>query len=67
MRHQTTLASVVYDAKRNVTSRERFLAEMDRVMPWAPLVALVLPHDPNAGNGRRPLPLETMLRVSFLR
>ena len=66
MSNQTTLASVVYDAKRKVTSRERFLTEMDRVIPWAPLVALVLPHYPKAGNGRRPLPLETMLRVYFL-
>jgi transposase, IS5 family len=66
MSEQRTLASVVYDAKRKVTSRERFLSEMDRVIPWAPLLALIAPHYPKAGNGRRPLPLETMLRVYFL-
>ena len=66
MSEQRTLASVVYDTKRKVTSRERFLTEMDAVIPWVPLVALVAPHYPKAGNGRRPLPLETMLRVYFL-
>ena len=66
MSEQRTLASVVYDAKRKVTSRERFLTEMNAVIPWGPLVALVAPHYPKAGNGRRPLPLETMLRVYFL-
>ncbi len=66
MSEQRTLASVVYDTKRKVTSRERFLTEMDRVIPWAPLLALIAPHYPKAGRGRRPLPLETMLRVYFL-
>ena len=66
MSEQRTLASVAYDAKRKVTSRERFLGEMDAVIPWARLIALILPHYPTAGNGRRPLPLETMLRVYFL-
>ncbi len=66
MSEQRTLASVVYDAKRKVTSRERFLTEMDRVIPWTPLLAVIRPHYPTAGRGRRPLPLETMLRVYFL-
>ena len=66
MSEQRTLASVVYDAKRKVTSRERFLTEMDRVIPWAALLQLIRPHYPTAGRGRRPLPVETMLRVYFL-
>ena len=32
MSEQRTFASVVYDTKRKVTSRERFLTEMDRVI-----------------------------------
>ena len=67
MSEQRTLASVVYDTKRKVTSRERFLAEMDRVIPWAPLLALIAPHYPKDGRGRRPLPLETMRRRSKVR
>ena len=66
MSEQRTLASVVYDLKKKVTRRERFLGEMDAVIPWATLRALVEPHYTKAGRGRRPLPLNTMLRVYFL-
>jgi ketosteroid isomerase-like protein len=31
---QTTFASVAYDRKGKVTRRERFLSEMDQVIPW---------------------------------
>ncbi len=63
MSEQRTLASVAYETKGKVTRRERFLAEMDAVTPWTRLLALIAPHYPTAGRGRRPLPLETMLRV----
>ncbi|GMV27874.1 MAG: hypothetical protein AMXMBFR58_39050 [Phycisphaerae bacterium] len=66
MSEQRTLASVAYDSKRKVTRRERFLQEMEAVIPWARLEALVAPHYPKPGRGRRPLPLATMLRVYFL-
>lgn len=66
MSEQRTLMSVVYDTKRKVTRRERFLHEMDAVIPWARLQALIAPHYATAGRGRRPLPLATMLRVYFL-
>ena len=63
---QRTLASVPYDTKGRTTRRERFLTEMDAVIPWVRLQALILPHYAVAGRGRRPLPLATMLRVYFL-
>jgi transposase, IS5 family len=66
MSEQRTLASVAYETKGKVTRREQFLAEMDAVIPWATLLALVTPHYAVPGRGRRPLPLETMLRVYFL-
>ncbi len=66
MSDQRTLASVPYDSKGRVTRRERFLSEMDAVIPWVRLQALILPHYAVAGRGRRPLPLATMLRVYFL-
>ena len=34
---QTTFASLAWDTKGKVTRRERFLAEMDAVIPWARL------------------------------
>ena len=54
--------------KKKVTRREQFLAEMDAVVPWGRLLALIAPHYPKAGpkGGRPPMLLETMLRVYFL-
>jgi len=66
MSDQRTFASVPYDTKSKVTRRKRFLQEMDRVIPWGTLIAIILPHYVKAGRGRRPLPLETMLRVYVL-
>ena len=63
---QTTFASLAFDAKKKLTRRERFLREMDQVVPWARLTKLIAPHYPKAGNGRAPMPLEAMLRIYFL-
>jgi transposase, IS5 family len=48
------------------TRRARFLEEMEEVVPWQELCALVEPHYPRAGNGRPPVGVERMLRVYFL-
>jgi len=66
MSEQRTFASLAWQTKGKVTRRERFLAEMDAVIPWARLLALIAPHYPKAGNGRQPLGLEKMLRIYFL-
>jgi IS5 family transposase len=63
---QTTFASVAWDKKGKLTRRERFLSEMDAVIPWAPILALIEPHYPKAGNGTQPMPLERMLRIYFM-
>ncbi|AHZ78270.1 Mobile element protein [Pseudomonas putida] len=55
-----------YAGKRKQTRRERFLAEMDQVVPWAGLLELIEPFYPKAGGGRKPYPLETMLRIHLL-
>ncbi|EQD50948.1 transposase IS4 family protein [mine drainage metagenome] len=62
---QTTFASLAFEHKKKLTRRERFLQEMDAVVPWDPLLRLIEPHDPKAGNGCQPMPLETMLRIYF--
>ncbi|MGH7154869.1 MAG: transposase, partial [Acetobacteraceae bacterium] len=50
------------------TRRAQFLAEMDRIVPWSELVAVVERFYAKAGEagGRPPIPLERMLRVYFL-
>jgi IS5 family transposase len=63
---QTTFASMAWQNKGKVTRRERFLAEMDAVIPWSRLLALIEPHYPKAGNGTQPKPMEQMLRIYFM-
>jgi IS5 family transposase len=63
---QPTFASLAWDGKGRVTRRERFLAEMDAVIPWTRLLALIEPHYPKAGHGTQPMPLTRMLRIYFL-
>ena len=43
------------------TRKREFLAEMERVVPWAALVALITPYAPEGRRGRPPFPVETML------
>src|ERR1700739_2182391 len=66
MGKQGTFASMAWGAKGKVTRREQFLAEMDAVIPWSRLLALIEPYYPKAGQGRQPLGLEKMLRIYFL-
>ena len=63
---QTTFASAAWDKKGKVTRRERFLGEMELVIPWQPMHALIEPYYPKAGNGTQPMPLERMLRIYFM-
>ena len=48
------------------TRRQIFLEEMEGVVPWRELCALVEPHYPKPGNGRPPVGVERMLRIYFL-
>jgi len=64
---QTSFASQAYEAKKRQTRREKFLAEMEQVVPWKDLIAVIEPHYPKAGRrGRPPMPLASMLRIYFL-
>src|SRR6202790_2083419 len=66
MSKQASFASLAWKAKGKVTRRERFLSEMDAVIPWSRLLALIEPHYPKAGNGTQPKPMEQMLRIYFM-
>ena len=48
------------------TKRALFLEEMEQVVPWRKLCALIEPCHPKAGNGRPPVGVERMLRIYFL-
>ncbi|MCC6967379.1 MAG: IS5 family transposase [Nitrospira sp. NTP2] len=64
---QQTFADVSFERYRKPTRRERFLGEMNRVVPWADLVAAIEPAYPKAeGPGRPPVGVERMLRLHCL-
>jgi IS5 family transposase len=63
---QMTLSASGFDRYGKTTRRAAFLAEMNRVVPWGELCALIEPFYPKPGNGRPPIGLERMLRIYFL-
>lgn len=61
---QSSFSELEYAAKKKVTRRDRFLAEIDAVTPWSALVAEVQPFYPKGeGRGRPPVGVERMLRM----
>ena len=50
------------------TRRAKFLADMDRIIPWPELAVAIEPVYPKVSDagGRPPIPLERMLRMYFL-
>ena len=63
---QKTFSSIGFEVHHKPTRREKFLAEMDAVVPWASLYALIEPHYPSGERGRPPVGINRMLRIYFL-
>jgi IS5 family transposase len=66
MQRQRSFAEAEYTGKRKQTRRDKFLAEMEQVVPWARLVSRLRPFYPKGERGRPPVGLERMLRLYFL-
>lgn len=66
MRQQTLAGQASFEKYGRKCKREQFLDEMEQVVPWAELQALVEPHYPKGENGRPPVGLSIMLRVYFV-
>ena len=61
---QTSFSELEYAAKKKLTRRDRFLAEIEAVTPWAALEAEIAPFYPKGeGRGRPPIGLHRMLRM----
>ena len=61
---QRSFASAEYAMKKKRTKREKFLAEMDRIVPWSRLIAVIEPIYPKSGRvGRPPIGIPKMLRM----
>jgi hypothetical protein len=63
---QIRFADADYAGKRKKTRREVFRKEMEQVVPWKALLKVIEPYYPQAGRGRRPYPIEAMLRVHLM-
>src|SRR5215203_5407850 len=66
MQVQGSFSQAEYAGKKKQTRRDRFLAEMERVVPWARLVDRLRPFYPKGERGRPPVGLERMLRIYFV-
>src|SRR5450759_4701170 len=63
MKQQSLASPAVFEKYGRKSRRELFLDEMEQVVPWSGLQALVDPHYAKVGNGRRPVGLAIMLRT----
>ena len=64
---QRSLAEEGFEKFRKPTRREKFLAEMQQVIPWAGLCGVIEPFYPKGdGAGRPPIGIERMLKIHFL-
>jgi IS5 family transposase len=66
MRQQTLASQASFEKFGRKGKRELFLDQMELVIPWGELLALIEPYYPKAGNGRPPVGLSIMLRTYFL-
>ena len=66
MQRQGSFSQAEYAGKKKQTRRDKFLAEMEQVVPWARLVERLRPFYPKGERGRPPIGLERMLRIHFL-
>ncbi len=63
---QISLATTGFELAPKRTRKREFLEEMDRVIPWSELLALITPHTPSGRTGRPPFAPEVMLRIHLL-
>lgn len=64
---QRSFASAEYAMKKKQTRREKFLGEMERIVPWPRLIAVIEPLYPKSGRvGRQPIGVPRMLRMYCL-
>src|SRR5512139_2841974 len=62
---QISLAATGFEIVTKRTRKREFLDEMNQVVPWAELIALIEPHAPAGRTGRPPFAVATMLRIHF--
>ena len=63
---QSSFSDLAYEHKKKTTRKERFLGEMEAILPWDELLKPIEERYPTAGQGRQPIPAAVMLRIYFL-
>ena len=63
---QLSFVDAEYENRKRIPKREKFLAQMDAIIPGADWCALIKPYYPKKGNGRPPRELEQVLRMYLL-
>ena len=63
---QKSFATNGFELISKRTRKREFLDEMNLVVPWTELIALIEPHAPAGKTGRPPFAVATMLRIHFL-
>ncbi len=66
MKRQIGFAEAEIAGKKHLTRHQRFLAEMEKIVPWQRLLSAIEPHYPKGTRSRPPIGLERMLRIHFL-
>ena len=61
-----SFADLSYREKKEQTRREKFLAEMDAILPWKRLLGQIERRYPKGHRGRLPVGVERMLRIYFM-
>ena len=62
-----SLAEQSFVHKKKKTKKEVLFAQMEVVIPWEEICAMIQPHCHRSGHrGRQPYPLQTMLRIYFM-
>ena len=63
---QMTFSDMEYGARKRITQKDRFLQEMNEIIPWAECFARIQPYYPSGKRGRPPRGIEVMLRMYLL-
>jgi IS5 family transposase len=66
MKQQSLASQSGFEKYARKSRRELFLDEMEKIVLWSGLEALVRPHYAKAGKGRQPVGLSIMLRTYFV-
>ena len=64
--NQITLTDMEYSNRKKKTKREEFLDAMEKIIPWSYWVDMIRPYYFNNKRGRRPIGIETMLRMYLM-